>query len=68
MSEITFRHTKSSNITLITAENCPSRRSEKITKELHTVMNMYKERGFRINVYNKDNEFNTNALRDHISL
>ena len=43
-----------------------SRSVDKTIQELHTVTNMYKSRGFNINVYHGENEFNVNALKEHI--
>ena len=68
MNGIPFIHKKSPNITFLTSESCISKISDKITKELHTVTNMYKSRGININVYHGDKKFNKNDLRDHIRL
>ena len=61
-----FLHTKSSNINFLEGENFISGSADKIIQELHTVTNMYKVRGFNINICHGDNKFNINALRDHI--
>ena len=61
-----FLHTKSSKITFLTAENCISNIAVNIIKELQTVTNMYKARGFNIAVYNRNNKFNINAWKEHI--
>ena len=55
MNGITFLQKKSSKITLLTAENCISRIADKIIQEIHTVTNMYKARGLKINSYHRDN-------------
>ena len=58
-----FLHTKSSKITLLAVETLSSRSADKIILELHTYSNMHTLRGFNINIYHRDNEFNINALR-----
>ena len=63
MNRMTLLHTKSSNITLLTAENCISKSTDKIIKELNTVNSMYNEKVFIIEAFHGDNEFNLNALR-----
>ena len=55
---IPFLHTKSSNITFLTSENCTSRSTYMIIQELHTVTNLYKAIFININVYHGYNEFN----------
>ena len=63
MNGMTLLHTKSSKITFLTLEDCISKSTEKIIKELNTVNSMYKERVFIIEAFHGDNEFNLNALR-----
>ena len=63
MNGMPFLHTKSSNITFLTAENCTSKSADNIIKELNTFNSMYKARCFNIDVFHGDNRFNLNTLR-----
>ena len=64
---ISFLYTKPSKITFFTAEMFISRTRHEIIQELHTFTKMYKTRGVNTNVYHRNNEFNINDLREHIS-
>ena len=65
MNRIPFLHTNSSNITFLAAENCTSKITDNIIKDLNTSNIMYKARGFNIDVFHRYNKFNLNVLRDH---
>ena len=54
MNVIPFLYKNSSNITFFTAENFILKSTGKIIKELDTVTNMYKLRGFNVDVYHGD--------------
>ena len=54
MNGIPFLHTKSSNITFLTAAMFISKIKDKIIKELKTFTNTYKARFFNIDVYHGD--------------
>ena len=66
MNRMPLLHTKSYNITFLESEHCISTSADKIIKELHTVTNMYRERGFNIDVYHGINEFNINDFKERI--
>ena len=53
MSGMPFLHKKPSNITFLTEENCISKSAYNITKELNTVTNIYKARGFNIDLLHR---------------
>ena len=65
MNVMNLLHTKSSKKTFIASNNCISKSADKIIKELQTVTNMYKERGFNTSLYHGENELNINYLRNN---
>ena len=56
MNGMHFSHTKSYNITFLTSEDCISKSREENIKELNTVTNMYKARGFNIYLFHGDKD------------
>ena len=66
MNGMPFLHTKSSKINFLPTENYTARSTDDIIKGIYAVTNIYKARGFNIDVYHGDNELNINTLRQHI--
>ena len=66
MNGMPFLHTKSSKITFLAAETFISKSAYKIVNELNIVNNMYMAGGFNVDFFHGDNEFNLNAVREHI--
>ena len=66
MNGMHFLHKNSSKIDFLTAEIFTSKSAENTIKKFITVKNMYRARGFNIDFFHGDNEFNLNGLREHI--
>ena len=67
MHEMPFLYINSSKITSLITENFILKSAYKMIKELHKITNMYKSRGFNIDVYHRDKKIDINDLREHIS-
>jgi hypothetical protein len=63
---IPFLHTKSGKVNFITTQAVTSRSTAKIIEGLDEVCNIYNSRGFNIDVFHGDNEFNIKALKAHL--
>ena len=66
MNIITFLNKNSSRITFHRPEKFTSKSADNIIKEINTVNNMYKSRGFSIYIFHRENQFNLNFLINHI--
>jgi len=53
-------------IKFVIAEPFPSRTSRQIMKGLDKVRSLYEARGFNIDVYHGDNEFDINSVKEHV--
>lgn len=63
---IDFMHTKSKNIEFSSVQHVKSHHMQKVINGINIVKRKYEQRGFVIDRWHVDNEFNTQKLRDAI--
>ena len=61
-----FLHTKTQKINFMTATHCTSRSQQQIKAVLETVIQMYNARGFEIEAFHGDNEFDIKTLKEYL--
>ena len=61
-----FLHTKTKKINFLTASHCTSRSQQQIMNVLESVIQKYNARGFEIEAFHGDNEFDIKALKSFL--